>query len=130
MSELTPIQSPTPAPGWYPDSTGQQRWWDGAGWGVYAPAGSLPTQVLVRSAKDTGVSYLLAILLGGFAAHHFYLGNVGPGIGFLLLWWIGWATTPIIVGFFLVFAAGIWWVIDLCMIPSYVRDANARLQRN
>ena len=24
-------------PGWYPDQTGQQRWWDGAQWGEVAP---------------------------------------------------------------------------------------------
>ena len=30
-----------PPPGWYPDPTGQQRWWTGAMWGVYAPAAPL-----------------------------------------------------------------------------------------
>jgi len=32
------------------------------------------------------------------------------------------------VGFFLLFAAMIWWIIDLCLIPGYVRTANHRLQ--
>jgi hypothetical protein len=30
--------SPLPGPGWYPDpATGQQRYWDGAQWGPFAP---------------------------------------------------------------------------------------------
>lgn len=30
--------SPLPTPGWYPDpATGQQRYWDGAQWGPFAP---------------------------------------------------------------------------------------------
>jgi len=128
MSELEPAHAPTPAPGWYVDATGHQRWWDGAVWGVYAPAAAAPSHMVVRSSKDTGVAYLLAILLGGFGAHHFYVGHVGAGIGFLLLWLIGWVTTGILVGFFLLFAAMIWWIIDLCLIPGYVRTANHRLQ--
>jgi TM2 domain-containing membrane protein YozV len=94
---------------------------------VYAPAAAAAPTVLVRSHKESGIAYLLAILLGGFGAHHFYLGNVGAGIGFVLLWWIGWFTTVFIVGFVLLFAAAVWWVIDLFLIPSYVRNANARM---
>jgi TM2 domain-containing membrane protein YozV len=129
MSDLVPAQ-PTPPPGWYVDATGQQRWWDGAAWGVYAPASAPPTQMLVRTAKDTGVAYLFAILLGGLGAHQFYLGHTGAGIGFLILWWGGFATTWLGVGFVMIFAAVVWWVIDLCLIPSYVRSANEKLRRS
>jgi hypothetical protein len=37
MSDNQPPTINVP-PGWYPDQTGNQRWWDGTQWGVYAPA--------------------------------------------------------------------------------------------
>lgn len=33
------------------------------------------------------VAGVLALLLGGFGIHHFYLGNIGRGIIYLLLCW-------------------------------------------
>ncbi len=37
---MTDPTNPAPAPGWYPDASGAQRWWDGRGWTdhVAAPA--------------------------------------------------------------------------------------------
>ncbi|MEZ3155536.1 NINE protein [Microbacterium sp. BWR-S6Y] len=113
----------SPPPGWYPGQGGQMQWWDGAQWvqGAYAP-----TPVVMRARKESGIAYLLAILLGGFAAHRFYLGRVGSAIGFLCLWWIGWFTIGLVVGTFMVIAAGIWWILDLFFIPRMVREENAR----
>jgi len=78
----------------------------------------------VRLAKQPGTAYVLAILLGGFSAHNFYLNRVGPGIAFLALYWGGWALTGIYVGFVVLFAALIWWIVDLTQIPTYVEQAN------
>jgi TM2 domain-containing membrane protein YozV len=128
MSELVPSQSPAPPPGWYVDATGHQRWWDGATWGVYAPTATA-APALVRTAKDSGIAYLLAILLGGIAAHHFYLNRPGSAIGWLVLWWGGWATTGLGVGLFMLFVASLWWILDLFLIPSYVRAANEKLRQ-
>ena len=128
MSEIVPA-SPSVPPGWYVDASGRQRWWDGTAWGVFAPQASAPPTVFVRPLKETGIAYLFAILLGAFGAHHFYLGNVGAAIGFIALWWIGWFTTIFLVGFVLLFAAAVWWIVDLFLIPTYVRGANLRAAR-
>jgi TM2 domain-containing membrane protein YozV/predicted RNA-binding Zn-ribbon protein involved in translation (DUF1610 family) len=45
--------------------------------------------------KDKGTAALLALLLGAIGAHHFYLGNTGRGIVYLLLSWTG---IPVLVG--------------------------------
>ena len=39
--------------------------------------------------KSSSTALLLAILLGGFGAHHFYLGNIGMGVVYLLFSWTG-----------------------------------------
>lgn len=110
-----------PPPGWYPGPAGNAQWWDGTRWvaGAYAPNP-------MRPQKDVGIAYLLAILLGGFAAHRFYVGRIGSAIAFICLWWIGWLTTGAIVGIFMVLAAGIWWIIDLFLLAGMVREANGR----
>jgi len=118
---LAPVAA-TP-PGWYRDhNSGQMRWWDGQRWTEnFAPAPQL-----VRAAKDSGIAYLLLILLGGFGAHYFYLGRIGSAIGLIVLWWGGIALTTIGIGVVLLLAALIWVIVDLFMIPSYVREANGR----
>jgi TM2 domain-containing membrane protein YozV len=39
--------------------------------------------------KSKVVAGILGILLGGFGIHHFYLGNIGKGIIYLLFCWTG-----------------------------------------
>ena len=119
---------PTPA-GWHsdPNDSTLNRWWNGSQWTEHsAPKVAPPAQVtVVVGRKDVAITYLFALLLGGFAAHHFYLGRIGSAIGFLALWWIGWATAAIYIGVVFLIAAVIWFIVDLCLIPSYVRDYNA-----
>lgn len=126
MSEL--IQQHPPA-GWYPDpSSGHLRWWDGQSWGVYAPpAQPAPFVVMARPLKEPGLAYVFLLLLGGFAAHHFYLRQYAAAIIMLTVWWVGWGTTVVGVGWILVSAVVIWWIVDLFSIPGYVRNANARI---
>src|SRR5690554_3903446 len=47
--------------------------------------------------KNRGVAALLALLGGGLGLHKFYLGQVGLGLIYLLLFW---TFIPAIVGFF------------------------------
>lgn len=37
--------------------------------------------------KDATVAILLALFLGGFGAHHFYLGRTGLGVLYLVFFW-------------------------------------------
>lgn len=44
-------------------------------------------QVVAGSAKSRTTAGVLAILLGGFGAHKFYMGRVGMGLFYLLFCW-------------------------------------------
>jgi uncharacterized Tic20 family protein len=78
--------NPGPPPGWYPDSQGVTRWWDGTAWGQAAPpAGSavpgppLPaTGTVAAGVQDQTGTATLAHALGaiGFLVPCF--GWVGP----------------------------------------------------
>ena len=53
--------SALPAPGWYPDPTGQLRWWDGTAWGAAAaPQSSSGTEPRTMAM----LCHLLAIFTG------------------------------------------------------------------
>jgi TM2 domain-containing membrane protein YozV len=77
-------------------------------------------QRVTNEAKSAGVAYLLLIFLGGLAAHRFYLGATGSGIVMLLLCVLGTITSVVGVGFLLLAAWGIWWFVDLFLIPGMV----------
>lgn len=59
MSNDPTAPSAQPAPGWYPDPSGEplQRWWDGSGWTAqtYNPAGVLAQAAPSRVAEGTPV---------------------------------------------------------------------------
>lgn len=61
--------------------------------------------------RDEVVGILLALFLGSFGAHHFYLRRTGLGILYLCFFWTG---IPAIVGF-----------IECFFMPARVREFNA-----
>jgi TM2 domain-containing membrane protein YozV len=61
--------------------------------------------------RDEVVGILLALFLGTFGAHHFYLRRTGLGILYLCFFWTG---IPAIVGF-----------IECFFMPARVREFNA-----
>src|SRR3954470_19896615 len=128
MSELIP-GAPTPPPGWYA-VPGGQRWWDGRQWGplapALAPAPAPAPVVVVRAAKESGIAYLLWFFLGGLGVHHFYLRQTGQAVAMLVLNLVGWALAPVFIGFLLLVPVWIWLILDLFLIPGYVRAANSR----
>lgn len=141
MSDIVPLpppQPPTVTAGWYPDNTGHLRWWDGYHWGAYAPPSApqppysypgqlAPVVFTTVPVKTVATGYLFLLLLGGFAAHHFYLRNYSSAVIFLCFWWIGWITTPIFIGFFFILVAIIWWIIDLFTMTTQVNEANRKI---
>jgi len=113
----------TSAPaGWYPDPSNPdlEYWWDGSAYTqsrptgsadapaantpvVYAPAAYAGYRVVPAgtSPKSRTVATILGFFLGGLGVDRFYLGNIGLGVGKLL---VGWATF------------GIWPLIDFIII--------------
>lgn len=79
--------------------------------------------VRVEERKSTTVAYLLWFFLGGVGAHRFYLGRPGSAVGMLALNFLGWPTLGIGLGFLLLGAFAIWWVVDVFLIPGMVSAA-------
>ncbi len=63
--------------------------------------------------KDNVVAILLAIFLGGFGAHHFYMGKTGLGVLYLLFCW---TLIPSIIA-----------LIECFFLTARVQDYNNRL---
>lgn len=61
--------------------------------------------------KDELLGFLLALLLGTFGAHRFYLGETGWGIAYVIFSWTG---IPTLLGF-----------IECFFMPGRVRVYNA-----
>ena len=77
--------------------------------------------------KSAGTAFLLWFFLGGFGGHRFYLGQTGPAIGMIVLNLLGWLTLVFVVGFFLLGALSIWWLVDAFLISGWVQKHNSDL---
>ena len=64
-----------------------------------------------QASKDELVGVLLALFLGGFGIHKFYMGETGAGVLYLIFSWTG---IPWIIGF-----------IECFFMPGRVRAYNA-----
>lgn len=60
--------------------------------------------------KDSTAGVLLSLLLGGLGVHHFYMGNPGLGVVYLLFSWTG---IPMILG-----------IVEAFIMPSRVASYN------
>lgn len=82
---------------------------------------------MVQQQKSVGVAYLLLLVLGGFGAHHFYLGDNNKGITYLVLFLAGWALVAVIVGFVPLVIVSVLAFIDLFTLHSKVHQYNNQL---
>ena len=63
--------------------------------------------------KNPAIGVLFALCLGGFGAHHFYLGRIGLGILYVCFFW---TFIPVIVA-----------LVECFFIPGRVRAYNAAI---
>src|SRR5665213_1742624 len=63
-----------------------------------------------RSRKDVTAAVLLAVFLGGFGAHRFYMGEIGWGVVYVLF---SWTCIPMIAG-----------LVEAFLMPERVRIYN------
>lgn len=99
-----------------------------AGWGAVDPAapyGRDPFSGEALSDKSKVAAGLLQIFLGGFGVGRFYLGFTGIGALQLVLTIVGWATSWLIIGIFLLVGVAAWVFIEgIIYLAAGGRDAR------
>jgi TM2 domain-containing membrane protein YozV len=75
---------------------------------------------LDKKKKSKGIAFLLWVFLGTLGAHRFYLGDIGLGIGMIVVWAISW--------FLLFIPIVIWALIDVFLISGRVDRANNEIE--
>ncbi|MBM7617478.1 TM2 domain-containing membrane protein YozV [Weissella uvarum] len=71
--------------------------------------------------KNIVLAYVFAFFFGLFGIHRFYMGKTVSAIAMLLI-------TVLSVGF-LAIISGIWTFVDLFLIPRWIKNDNARIER-
>jgi TM2 domain-containing membrane protein YozV len=79
--------------------------------------------------KSLVVAYVLWFFLGYIGAHRFYLGRPFSGLIMLLLSGATLLLTFLSFGIlgFMWFVVGLWWLIDILLIPGMAAGSNTRI---
>lgn len=77
--------------------------------------------------KSAAIAFLLWFFLGGLGAHRFYTGRAGSAVAMIGLNVLGWITLAFLIGFGLLAAFSIWWLVDAFLIGGWIRRHNANL---
>lgn len=94
---------------------------------AWGPDGPQPTSGTSSRGRSVLLAYVLWFFLGALGAHKFYLNQPYQGIIYILLTVIGWSTTPILIGWFILAAWGVLMIVDLVLIPVRLVQLNTRL---
>lgn len=79
--------------------------------------------------QNVVLAYILWWFLGIFGAHRFYTGQ-SKGWLYIVLTIIGFVTSYIIIGWFIIFGVFIWWIIDGFNLHKIVKQYNFELLNN
>lgn len=83
-----------------------------------------------KPAKENWIAYILWFFLGQLGIHKFYLEQTFSGLVYLGLGLVGWATSFIFIGYFLLVPLWIMLFIDIFTIPGRVRRLNNLPEHN
>jgi len=75
-----------------------------------------------KNGKSMVVAYLLAAFFGTLGIHRFYMGKNGSGLAMLLI-------TVLTLGIGVI-VTGIWNIVDLFLIPGWVKENHDALERS
>ena len=71
------------------------------------------------------IAYILWFFFGQLVAHRFYGRKFNTAIWQVGLGLTGWVTSPIFIGYGLLFILWIWLIIDLFLIPKMCRELSS-----
>lgn len=86
----------------------------------------IPVPVPAGAQKSKIAAGLLGIFLGCYGVHNFYLGFTSKAVAQLILTIVGIFTCWLIIGLFMIIAAGIWGLVEGIMILCGSIPADAR----
>ena len=86
----------------------------------------------INEAKSKVAAGLLALFLGSYGVHNFYLGYTGKAVTQLLLTIIGFPLCFVLIGFPMIAGASIWAFVEAIMIfaGSINKDAKGNLLKD
>ncbi len=83
------------------------------------------------SEKSRLAASLLALFLGQFGIHRFYLGKIGTAVVMLILGILGWATVWILIGLIFLVPVGIWALVDFILaVAGLMKDKEGKPIKN
>lgn len=77
--------------------------------------------------KSLGIAYLLWFFIGGFGAHRFYLARTQSAVIMLIILILSLLLSVVGIGLLGFVVIGIWWLVDLFLIPSMTSSFNVQL---